>query len=91
MNTLPFPIQQTLILDATAWYSKFSTGDYYQLQEIGLKNTITRMTEIEKINMQYNKSTNFGNNPNGQENEIIKLLEEWDNLNSLRIKAKTTA
>jgi hypothetical protein len=42
-----------------------------------------RMLNIEKVNMQYNKQTNFGQNPNGQEKEIEKLLGEWD---ALKIK-----
>lgn len=48
-----------------------------------LNETTQRMLHIEKVNMQYNKETDFGKNPNGQENEIEKLLAEWD---SLKIK-----
>lgn len=45
-----------------------------------LNETTQRMLHIEKVNMLYNKETNFGENPNGQEKEIEKLLSEWDSL-----------
>lgn len=45
-----------------------------------LQEITQRMLHIEKVNMQYNKETNFGQKPNGQEKEIEKLLSEWDSL-----------
>lgn len=53
-----------------------------------LQQTTARMLEIEHKNMEYNKATNFGQFPNGQENEIELILEEWDNLKVLRIQLK---
>ena len=47
-----------------------------------------RMLTIERINMDYNKATNFGQFPNGQEAEIEALLAEWDTLKALRHKLK---
>jgi len=45
-----------------------------------LQEITQRMLHIEKVNMQYNKETNFGEKPSGQESEIEKLLAEWDSL-----------
>jgi len=59
------------------------------IEEIDLKKITARMIEIEKINMQYSKETSFGNNPNGQEKEIEKLLGEWDALKIKRNLLKT--
>lgn len=53
-----------------------------------LQRTSARMLEIERKNMDYNKSTNFGQNPNGQEEELKRLLAEWDTLKILRQKLK---
>jgi len=36
------------------------------------------MLFIERVNMVYNESTDFGQNPNGFESEMDKLLAEWD-------------
>lgn len=47
-----------------------------------------RMLEIEQINMAYNKATNFGKNPNGQEKKISALLDEWDDLKIVRRNLK---
>lgn len=47
-----------------------------------------RMLEIERINMAYNKATDFGNNPNGQEAKIKSLLDEWDHLKIRRQRLK---
>jgi hypothetical protein len=46
------------------------------------------MLEIERINMAYNKDTNFGQNPNGRESEIKTLVSELDTLRNLRRKLK---
>ena len=52
--------------------------------------TITvRMLEIEKINMAYNEATNFGNIPNGEEETIKSLLQEWDELKKERSALKS--
>jgi hypothetical protein len=53
-----------------------------------LQQTTARMLEIERKNMEYNKATNFGQFPNGQEAEIELILEEWDKLKVLRIQLK---
>jgi hypothetical protein len=53
-----------------------------------LQQITQRMLHIEDVNMQYNKETNFGQNPNGQEKEIEKLLSEWDSLKIQRNAAK---
>lgn len=55
-----------------------------------LQQTTARMLEIERINMAYNKTTNFGQHPNGQEQEIALILEEWDGLKLLRIELKNS-
>lgn len=47
-----------------------------------------RMLEIERTNMAYNQATNFGENPNGQEEEIKMILDEWDGLKFLRLELK---
>ncbi len=49
-----------------------------------LQNITKRMLEIENINMAYNKETNFGTTPNGEEDKIKNLLEEWDELKKER-------
>jgi len=54
-----------------------------QLQIVSAK-----MLEIERINMDYNKATNFGQNPNGQEDYIFHLLGEWDHLKIRRQRLK---
>lgn len=53
-----------------------------------LQQVSKRMLEIERINMQYNADTNFGNNPNGKELEIELLLMEWDLLKAERTQLK---
>lgn len=53
-----------------------------------LQKTSARMLEIEQINMAYNKATNFGLEPNGQEAHIEELLTEWDGLKMLRQELK---
>lgn len=59
------------------------------MNQSGLKTVTDRMLEIENVNMAYNKATNFGMFPNGQESEIELILEEWDNLKVLRIQFKS--
>ena len=49
-------------------------------QGMALRETTKRMLQIETQNMAYNKATNNGINPNGQESEIELLLSEWDKL-----------
>jgi hypothetical protein len=53
-----------------------------------LQQNTARMLEIERINMAYNQATNFGQNPNGKEDEIEALLKEWDNLKAARNELK---
>ncbi len=53
-----------------------------------LKEVTSRMLAIEVANMEYNKATKFGKNPNGQEDEIESMLTEWDALKAKRNKLK---
>ncbi len=53
-----------------------------------LQQITKRMLEIEYTNMRYNKATDFGNNPNGQEEQIKAILKEWDELKVKRNQLK---
>lgn len=53
-----------------------------------LQEITERMLQIEQTNISYNKATYFGRFPNGQEEYISLLLEEWDDLKALRNKLK---
>lgn len=53
-----------------------------------LQQVTAEMLRIEKINMGYNRATNFGQNPNGQEDYIAHLLVEWDRLKIRRQRLK---
>jgi hypothetical protein len=53
-----------------------------------LQEVTARMLKIERINMDYNKATTFGQFPNGQEAEIEALLSEWDSLKVRRLQLK---
>jgi hypothetical protein len=53
-----------------------------------LQQVTARMLEIERANMAYNKATNFGQFPNGQEAEIEAMLAEWDGLKIRRLQLK---
>lgn len=55
---------------------------------IELHNVTARMLEIERENMAYNKATNFGQFPNGQEAHIEAILAEWDILHARRNELK---
>lgn len=56
--------------------------------EIVLQQIEDQMHCIEGINMRYNKVTNFGQFPNGQESYIEHMLVEWDHLKCRREKLK---
>lgn len=53
-----------------------------------LRGINARMLEIERENMDYNKATDFGQNPNGQEARIVHILKEWDHLKIRRQRLK---
>lgn len=57
--------------------------------EMILDKVTKEMHEIEVINAVYNKATNFGQFPNGQEAYIEHQLKVWDNLKCRRERVKS--
>lgn len=53
-----------------------------------IQQVTAEMLQIERANIEYNKATNFGKVPNGQEQQIKKMLTRWDKLKLLRTKLK---
>ncbi len=59
-----------------------------EAKENRLESITKQMIEIETINAAYNKATNNGQNPNGEEAKIENLLNVWDKLKMRRDNLK---